>query len=488
MTMEYPGFLSGETPEVQRAQSIDRVLLPLAHAAFKAHPEINSVILAVAQYWNDEADDAVHAEVHYSKRHTPIWPHECPGPDRRGDRATLADFCHWCGGEIPGHPDNPGWIPWDDNGSAIPAFETYCREGCHQDMSRGEAYLPYAVARRGGEVEIVGRPVRPWSDRPQVEDRAPPSPQLASLLAAVYAAPHDDGPRSVLADWLLEQGDPTGEMIALQLKKKDATVDRRWIGAIDPVVTKSGAVFRRGFLAEAEVLFLDDDEISRYGGDPSWGTVERIHFIPYSKQHLDPSMRALRAVSGVGTQMLATLAESKHPWPIRDLATDTEDRAVLEQLGESHALPELVRLEVGSCALRPLIDLLRSPLGKQLETIAMKCDDDQLPSILDNVERFTSVPRFELTQRLDAGRTAGWTLTFERDAERRFSTLRARLDNLRGDGRVQRIVEVIERLPREQLVRLLLERTALFDPRVEDEMLLREVGRSLPRFLGVEIS
>src|SRR5262249_20747125 len=39
----------------------------------------------------------------------------------------------------------------------------------------------------------------------------------AGLLAAVYAAPADDAPRAIYADWLQERGDPRGELIALQL-------------------------------------------------------------------------------------------------------------------------------------------------------------------------------------------------------------------------------------------------------------------------------
>jgi uncharacterized protein (TIGR02996 family) len=36
------------------------------------------------------------------------------------------------------------------------------------------------------------------------------------LFAAVLDAPDQDAPRLVLADWLLEQGDPLGPFIALQ--------------------------------------------------------------------------------------------------------------------------------------------------------------------------------------------------------------------------------------------------------------------------------
>jgi len=45
------------------------------------------------------------------------------------------------------------------------------------------------------------------------ERRAPPNP---ALIDAILAAPDDDGPRLVYADWLTEQGDPRGEFIQVQ--------------------------------------------------------------------------------------------------------------------------------------------------------------------------------------------------------------------------------------------------------------------------------
>jgi uncharacterized protein (TIGR02996 family) len=38
------------------------------------------------------------------------------------------------------------------------------------------------------------------------------------LLAAIAAAPGDDVPRLVLADWLEERDDPLGEFIRLQIE------------------------------------------------------------------------------------------------------------------------------------------------------------------------------------------------------------------------------------------------------------------------------
>jgi uncharacterized protein (TIGR02996 family) len=43
----------------------------------------------------------------------------------------------------------------------------------------------------------------------------------AALQAAVLAEPDDRGPKAVLGDWLLERGDPRGELVAIQLASRD---------------------------------------------------------------------------------------------------------------------------------------------------------------------------------------------------------------------------------------------------------------------------
>ncbi|MEO8702830.1 MAG: TIGR02996 domain-containing protein [Kofleriaceae bacterium] len=49
---------------------------------------------------------------------------------------------------------------------------------------------------------------------------------LAELLAEVYAAPDDDGPREIYADALNERGDPRGEWIILELAEARGALDR----------------------------------------------------------------------------------------------------------------------------------------------------------------------------------------------------------------------------------------------------------------------
>ncbi len=106
----------------------------------------------------------------------------------------------------------------------------------------------------------------------------------ATLFAAVYANPDDDGPRSVLADLLQEEGDPRGELIALQLArgrggKKTRRESqllkgnaRKWLGPLAGAVSNRGMVFERGFLAKCEL----DDRVVEMLDHPEWATVEEV--------------------------------------------------------------------------------------------------------------------------------------------------------------------------------------------------------------------
>jgi uncharacterized protein (TIGR02996 family) len=87
----------------------------------------------------------------------------------------------------------------------------------------------------------------------------------AALLAAIRAAPDDDAPRLVYADWLTERGDPRGELITLQCRaEEDPQIAERVKALLDEhgAAWKSvlpaplrNASFRRGFLAR---IYLDE--------------------------------------------------------------------------------------------------------------------------------------------------------------------------------------------------------------------------------------
>jgi uncharacterized protein (TIGR02996 family) len=93
----------------------------------------------------------------------------------------------------------------------------------------------------------------------------------AGLLEAVLATPDDDGPRLVYADWLTEQGDPRGELIAIQcarsrldsdapeqklLEEREWTLlslhEEEWRNALGKDVLS--VKFRRGFVDEVTLF------------------------------------------------------------------------------------------------------------------------------------------------------------------------------------------------------------------------------------------
>jgi len=144
----------------------------------------------------------------------------------------------------------------------------------------------------------------------------------------VYAHPDDDAPRLVLADHLLELGDPRGQFLALQLAKGKATPAARrkekallekhradWLGPLAEVVNPYHHVFRRGFLAEAMVDF---------GGRTlppadEWATVERLRLrgdrTVEAPTLLDSPFGALREIEALDVGTLATMVTRPEAYP-----------------------------------------------------------------------------------------------------------------------------------------------------------------------------
>ena len=98
----------------------------------------------------------------------------------------------------------------------------------------------------------------------------------AELESAIVRDPDDLDAYAVYGDWLAEQGDPRGELIALQLRGADAkvlvggespidenTAERvseliannwtTWLGDVSQLVVRQGSVFRDGFLSFVQV-------------------------------------------------------------------------------------------------------------------------------------------------------------------------------------------------------------------------------------------
>lgn len=145
----------------------------------------------------------------------------------------------------------------------------------------------------------------------------------ARLLAEVWADPAADAPRLVYADWLLQHGDPRGELIVLQVQGKD---ERRanqlvkkygnaMVGALVSVVSKP--TFERGFVSDCtvEIQSAKQRDLLRH---PAWATVKSV--TAYDPAVLvSPAMKSLRVVRALFIQDLAELAARKQPLAIEAL-------------------------------------------------------------------------------------------------------------------------------------------------------------------------
>jgi hypothetical protein len=175
----------------ERAMSTD--LVPYVLGLFEEHSALRSCALCVAQFWCDEALDAVHYRFVWSERETPEIEAGLAAGDEERDDANLPTL----------HSVTAPYLrAWDDNGDAISLYASYCRESCDQEMSEAEVFLPYAIFRRTAQGVAVQRAPtqrRPWLDgvRPVLDDES--GDDGMDLFEEIYEAEppqaRDDGAR-----------------------------------------------------------------------------------------------------------------------------------------------------------------------------------------------------------------------------------------------------------------------------------------------------
>lgn len=322
----------GSTPFALRRWSLEHEVRPLFQRVFDERPQVRSVLLCVAQYWADEADDAVHGHLVMSARDVPRWPHRCADDDQPGD----GDLCSYCATQDFDDP-RARWVSWDENGLAIRCWQAFCLEGAHQEEDPNQTSVPVVLGHRherGVALDFVGRVVRPWLDLPttslptwflQEEASTPLEPVVvtprpadeAPFRQAIAAAPLDDGKRLVFADWLQQRGDPLGEFISLSLARPRsgaASMRRRalvqehaeaWLGELVSCVPPGSADFSRGLLTGATVCF--DEQNEPLASSPAWATVEHLDFADTSRIVFSRTMTALTSVSGLRREGVAVL-------------------------------------------------------------------------------------------------------------------------------------------------------------------------------------
>jgi uncharacterized protein (TIGR02996 family) len=162
----------------------------------------------------------------------------------------------------------------------------------------------------------------------------------ADLLEAIAAAPDDDAPRLVYADWLIERGDPLGELIALQCRLASrpspeiaARVEQRrrdlrpvWL---DPLlaIAPGGYELRRGFVEHAE-LFVAAHTLSEQ--------LEQL----FSRA---PLLRSIGMPGAAARAIPAAMARITS-LALHELGTDNDDAAA--SIAASPHVSQLRRLEI----------------------------------------------------------------------------------------------------------------------------------------------
>jgi hypothetical protein len=171
-----------------REKLIRKWILPALEVRFTKFPQLKSAGLLVAQYWCDEASDAVHSLMHYSVLETPDFKAAISLEYDQNDMVNLPNLpsnagINWCGVEE--------MIQWDENGIAIPAFAAYCKEGMDQEMTTKEAFSLFAIFRKtddGIDIEYCGEMLRPWLDgiSPEFSDYGGMDEEKAEQIKAKY--------------------------------------------------------------------------------------------------------------------------------------------------------------------------------------------------------------------------------------------------------------------------------------------------------------
>jgi hypothetical protein len=386
--------LLSKTSELLRSLADTRIKTRTSEAG-----TFRSIVLRVAQYWNDQADDECHVKMIASDDAEPFGLHGCGWDDQpsTGDPA-----CEWCANGMKRSYELFGHL----YGPLIPAVEAFCAEA-NQNMDDDAAYRPWATVRLepSGEVatRIVGVLVRPWLDMPT--DRAAYLPVDDRVLALAG----DRDARDVLVDALIEAGDPRGE--ALAHGTLDDELARTWLGALDPIVPRSGLELDRG-VPSAIGLYLD---ASYFDSDERLPLAFRpaVRFLPGSRKAIWPALAAARALGPLDAEALLALATSPVPFRAAELELEVSNADELSDLVDTldaarPNLPELRAVRfIGYGVSRHNADTLaRSELaGLALEVTSPL---DNLDEHLADVPAWRAIGATVSMYDADAHRASGW--------------------------------------------------------------------------------
>ncbi|MCP3142764.1 TIGR02996 domain-containing protein [Pyxidicoccus sp. QH1ED-7-1] len=195
------------------------------------------------------------------------------------------------------------------------------------------------------------------------------------LLARVYAHPDDDSARLVLADHLLEQGDPLGEFIMLQcsaqpdearIRELLAQHGAAWQAPLGPLVRPDSTRFERGFPAAVRGFL----EWKRPAPGPAWGTVreingELIRGPSAAGWFAHPHLHAVTYLRRMQSSVVPALGA--YPLSVRRLELSCWSRIEETLFLRLSTLPHLTWVELTEAHSRDVALCASSPLASRLE-------------------------------------------------------------------------------------------------------------------------
>ncbi len=216
-------------------------------------------------------------------------------------------------------------------------------------LQDGLAARAVRLMQRGLALKPVG-PELPQAERARLLAAAwAPAPVAPKPdpLRAVYAAPGDDARRQVLADVLLEQGDPRGEFISLQLaqaspKRQQALLEKHqkeWLGSIADITEfkRDTPLFAGGFVSELSVRAVKRGQFLLAADAPEWATVTRVR---RGLQRLSPAMASLAHPGPTPLEVIKGWARDAPGVPLRSIDVAAPPALVVDVLREApHPVP-----------------------------------------------------------------------------------------------------------------------------------------------------
>lgn len=211
--------------------------------------------------------------------------------------------------------------------------------------------------------------------------------------------------RRIFGDWLLEQGDPWGELVNLQderlVNAPDAPPDPRerqlirehgaiWLGPMAPLLDLEKTIFERGFPVICHPRpNINGLQIADALGDPRWALVREVHDITrvWNRLILSEALSSLRVVIGLEARLALRLLlygnPDDKPLPFEEIevrhAKSYRDgklnlwAAEVESWGDCRRMPHLKRLRFVDRGIRSFPpprhfrSFWSSPLGQRLE-------------------------------------------------------------------------------------------------------------------------